>query len=66
MRHGGTVGAKNRQVSAGFSRKLSFALLAVVLLMVATLAATFWMARQQDMGAQTASRRMVTGGLDAF
>ena len=34
--------------------------------MVATLAATFWMARQQDMAAQTASRRMVTGGLEAL
>jgi signal transduction histidine kinase len=49
-----------------FSRKLSLALLGVVLLMAATLVATFWMARQQDMAAQSASRRMVVGGIEAF
>jgi signal transduction histidine kinase len=60
------VGAANRQVSAAFSRKLSLALLGVVVLMAATLVATFWMARQQDIVAQTASRRMVAGGIAAF
>jgi signal transduction histidine kinase len=49
-----------------FSRKLAFALLGVVLLMAATLVATFWMARQQDIAAQTASRRMVAGGIESF
>ena len=53
-------------MSAAFSRQLSLAILAVVLLMVATVAATMWMARQQDTAAQTASRRMVAGGIEAF
>jgi signal transduction histidine kinase len=67
LRHGGgTVGATNRQVSVAFSRRLSLAMLAVVLLMVATVVATLWMARQQDTAAQTASRRMVAGGIEAF
>ena len=52
MRQGGTVGATNRQVSAAFSRQLSLAILAVVLLMGATLGATFWMGRQQDLAAR--------------
>ena len=66
MRQGGTVGATNRQVSAAFSRQLSLAILAVVLLMGATLGATFWMGRQQDLAAETASRRMVAGGIETF
>ena len=66
MRQGGTVGATNRQVSAAFSRQLSLAILAVVLLMGATIGATFWMGRQQDLAAETASRRMVAGGIETF
>jgi signal transduction histidine kinase len=66
LRQDGTVGAATRQVSAAFSRKLSLAMLGVVLLMAATLTATFWMARQQDIAAQTASLRMVAGGIAAF
>ena len=34
--------------------------------MAATLAATVWMARHQDIAAQAASRQMVAGGLTAF
>ena len=34
--------------------------------MAATLVATVWMARQQDIAAQAASRQMVAGGLKSF
>jgi signal transduction histidine kinase len=66
LRQGGTVGAANRQVSASFSRRLSLAVTAVVLLMAATVTATVWMSRQQDKAAQTAARQMVVGGIEAF
>ena len=66
MRKHGTSAVANSQVSAAFSRKLSLSLLGVFLLMVATLIATVWMARQQDIAAQAASRQMVVGGLKAF
>ena len=66
MRQGGTVGASSGPVSASVLRRLTLAMLGAVLLMGATLAGTWWMARQQDAGAQSASRRMVSGGLDAF
>jgi signal transduction histidine kinase len=49
-----------------FSRKLLLALLGIVLLMAATMVATVWMARQQDIAARVASRQMVAGGLEAF
>jgi len=66
VRQGGTIGAASRQVSVTFSRRLALAMVAVVLLMAATLFATVWMSRQQDDVAATAARRMVTGGIEAF
>ena len=66
MRKQGTGGAATSQVSGAFSRKLALALLGVALLMAATLVATVWMARQQDIAAQAASRQMVAGGLKSF
>ena len=59
-------GAATREVAVAFSWKLLLALLLVVVLMAATLIATVWMARQQDLAAQAASRQMVAGGLKAF
>lgn len=38
----------------------------MVLLMLATLGATWWMAREQDATARAAARQMVAGGLEAF
>ena len=66
MGQSGSGGPAARRVSVAFSRGLSTAVLGLVLLMAATLIATFWMARQQDIAAQSASRRMVAGGLSAF
>ena len=66
MRQHGAGRVATSPVSVGFSRKLSVALVGLVFLMGATLAATVWMARHQDIAAQTASRQMVAGGLTAF
>ncbi len=66
MRKKSAAGAATSQVSGTFSSKLLGTLLGVVLLMVATLIATVWMARQQDIAAQAASRQTVAGGLNSF
>jgi signal transduction histidine kinase len=62
----GSTGAASRLASASFSRRLSLAMIAVVLLMAATVVATFWMSRQQDKAAQAATRQVVVGGVEAL
>lgn len=66
MRTQDTGDAPTGEVTAAFSRKLRFASMGVVLLMAATVVATVWMARQQDIAAQAAARQMVAGGLNSF
>ena len=61
-----TAGGSEGRGDAAFSRPLALALCGVVVLMAATLFATWWMAREQDRLAQANTRRMVVGGLDAF
>lgn len=59
-------GAAARQVSARFLAQLGAGLLGGVVLMIATMVATLWMAAQQDAAARATSRRMVEGGLESF
>ena len=65
MPHNARTGA-SRQVSERVSRQLALGLLGGILLMLATVFATWWMAGQQDDAARATSRRMVEGGIQAF
>ena len=66
MPHNARTGATSRQVSERVSRQLALGLLGGILLMLATVFATWWMAGQQDDAARATSRRMVEGGIQAF
>lgn len=65
-RPGARAGEAAKAAGPPAVRQLLPALVGVFVLMIATVAATAWMARQQDLLAQAASRRTVAGHLEAF
>lgn len=65
-RPGARAGEAAKAAGPPAVRQLLPALVGVFVLMIATVAATAWMARQQDLLAQAAARRTVAGHLEAF
>lgn len=62
----GKVGDKAPPVAKAFSRQLLLGLLGGIVLMIATLFTTWWMAGQQDAAVRTTANRMVAGAVETL